>query len=471
MAYQINDYIRAVNIKANQKSLIRKPFQIIKMSFENLDLIEPIQRALKTEGYERPTPIQEQAIPIILQRKDLLGCAQTGTGKTAAFAIPIIQILHNTYNAAKGKRQIKALIVTPTRELAIQIGESFGAYGRYAGLKHTVIFGGVGERPQTDALRQGIDILIATPGRLLDLMNQGYIELRNLDLFVLDEADRMLDMGFIHDVKRIIAVLPKERQSLFFSATMPADIVKLSQTILNSPVKVEVTPESTTAENVEQRIYMVDYADKRNLLVHVVQDPDITSALVFTRTKYGADKVAQLLKKNGHEAQAIHGNKSQSARQKALSDFKSRKIRFLVATDIAARGIDVDDLSHVINFEIPNVPETYVHRIGRTGRAGQSGIALSFCDNTEIPYLRDIQRLISQTIPVETDHPYPMTDFTPVKPPAREPRKPMARQHNVQAAKEPSGNRESRPANRTSPHAEQRPARRFWSKRPGGDRS
>ena len=471
MACQINDYIRAVNTKANQKSLIRKPFQIIKMSFENLNLIEPIQRALKTEGYERPTPIQEQAIPIILQRKDLLGCAQTGTGKTAAFAIPIIQILHDTYNPAKGKRQIKALIVTPTRELAIQIGESFGAYGRYAGLKHTVIFGGVGERPQTDALRQGIDILIATPGRLLDLMNQGYVELRNLDLFVLDEADRMLDMGFIHDVKRIIAVLPKERQSLFFSATMPADIVKLSQTILKTPVKVEVTPESTTAENVEQRIYMVDYADKRNLLVHVVQDPDITSALVFTRTKFGADKVAQLLKKNGHEAQAIHGNKSQSARQKALSDFKSRKIRFLVATDIAARGIDVDDLSHVINFEIPNVPETYVHRIGRTGRAGQSGIALSFCDNTEIPYLRDIQRLISQTIPVETDHPYPMTDFTPVKPPAREPRKPMARQHNGQAAKEPSGNRESRPANRTSQHSEPRPARRFWSKRPGADRS
>ncbi|MBL7966565.1 MAG: DEAD/DEAH box helicase [Prolixibacteraceae bacterium] len=431
------------------------------MSFENLDLIEPIQKALKTEGYETPTPIQQQAIPIILQRKDLLGCAQTGTGKTAAFAIPIIQILHDTHNPAKGKRQIKALIVTPTRELAIQIGESFGAYGRYAGLKHTVIFGGVGERPQTDALRQGIDILIATPGRLLDLMNQGYIELRYLDLFVLDEADRMLDMGFIHDVKRIIAELPKERQSLFFSATMPADIVKLSQTILRNPVKVEVTPESTTAEKVEQRIYMVDFADKRNLLVHVVQDPEITSALIFTRTKYGADKVAMLLKKNGHNAQAIHGNKSQTARQKALSDFKARKTRFLVATDIAARGIDVDDLSHVINFEIPNIPETYVHRIGRTGRAGQSGIALSFCDNTEIPYLRDIQRLISQTIPVVNDHPFLMTDFTPQKPPAKQPRQQVVvRKAPVAAASHHKQTITRQPEEKTP-----KPQRSFWRRR------
>jgi ATP-dependent RNA helicase RhlE len=436
------------------------------MLFENLDLIEPILKALKTEGYEKPTPIQEQAIPIILQRKDLLGCAQTGTGKTAAFAIPIIQILHDTHNPAKGKRQIKALIVTPTRELAIQIGESFGAYGRYAGLKHTVIFGGVGERPQTDALRQGIDILIATPGRLLDLMNQGYVHLQNLGLFVLDEADRMLDMGFIHDVKRIIAELPKERQSLFFSATMPADIVKLSQTILKNPVKVEVTPQITTAEKVEQQMYMVNYADKRSLLLHLLRNQEIVSALVFTRTKHGADKVVQFLQKNGHQAQAIHGNKSQNARQKALSDFKGGRIRVLVATDIAARGIDVDDLSHVINYEIPNIPETYVHRIGRTGRAGQSGIALSFCDNTEITFLRDIQRLISQTIPVVEDHPYPLTDFTPVKAPAKVTRKPIRREHNGQAVRETVGNREARPNNHPSAQTEPKPKRTFWSRRP-----
>jgi len=436
------------------------------MSFENLDLIEPILRALKTEGYETPTPIQEQAIPIILQRKDLLGCAQTGTGKTAAFAIPIIQILYDTHLPAKGKRKIKSLIVTPTRELAIQIGESFAAYGRYAGLKHTVIYGGVGERPQTDALRQGIDILIATPGRLLDLMNQGYIDLRSIELFVLDEADRMLDMGFIHDVKRIIAELPHDRQSLFFSATMPTDIVKLSQTILKNPLKVEITPEVTTAEKVEQQMYMVNYADKRSLLLHLLKNREIVSALVFTRTKHGADKVVQFLQKNGLQAQAIHGNKSQNARQKALSDFKTGKIRVLVATDIAARGIDIDDLTHVINFEIPNIPETYVHRIGRTGRAGQSGIALSFCDNTEITYLRDIQRLISQAIPVVNDHPYPLTDFTPMKAPAKVTRKPIARQHNGQAVRETSGNREARPTNHPSAQTEQKPKRTFWSRRP-----
>jgi ATP-dependent RNA helicase RhlE len=436
------------------------------MSFENLDLIEPILRALKTEGYTKPTPIQEQAIPIILQRKDLLGCAQTGTGKTAAFAIPIIQILYDTHIPAKGKRKIKTLIVTPTRELAIQIGESFAAYGRYAGLKHAVIYGGVGERPQTDALRQGIDILIATPGRLLDLMNQGYVDLRSIELFVLDEADRMLDMGFIHDVKRIIAELPRERQSLFFSATMPTDIVKLSATILKNPVKVEVTPEITTAEKVEQQMYMVNYADKRSLLLHLLRNQEIISALVFTRTKHGADKVVQFLQKNGHQAQAIHGNKSQNARQKALSDFKGGKIRVLVATDIAARGIDVDDLSHVINYEIPNIPETYIHRIGRTGRAGQSGIALSFCDNTEIMFLRDIQRLISQNIPVVSDHPYAMTDFTPEKAPAKTARNPIRREHNGQAVRETSGNREPSPSNHPSAQPEPKPKRSFWSRRP-----
>ena len=435
------------------------------MSFENLDLIEPILRALKTEGYTIPTPIQEQAIPIILQRKDLLGCAQTGTGKTAAFAIPIIQILFDTHIPAKGKRKIKSLIVTPTRELAIQIGESFAAYGRYAGLKHTVIYGGVGERPQTDALRQGIDILIATPGRLLDLMNQGYVDLRGIELFVLDEADRMLDMGFIHDVKRIIAELPRERQSLFFSATMPTDIVKLSATILKNPLKVEVTPEVTTAEKVEQQMYMVNYADKRSLLLHVLRNPEILSALVFTRTKHGADKVVQFLQKNGHQAQAIHGNKSQNARQKALSDFKGGKIRVLVATDIAARGIDVEDLSHVINFEIPNIPETYIHRIGRTGRAGQSGIAVSFCDNTEILFLRDIQRLISQTIPVVSDHPYAMTDFTPEKAPAKTARKPIRREHNGQAVRDTSNRRESSAPRHAAAQVEEKPSRSFWKRR------
>ncbi len=441
------------------------------MSFENLDLIEPILRALKTEGYEIPTPIQEQAIPIILQRKDLLGCAQTGTGKTAAFAIPIIQILCETQLPAKGKRKIKSLIVTPTRELAIQIGESFSAYGRHSGLKHAVIFGGVGERPQTDALRQGIDILVATPGRLLDLMNQGYVDLRSIELFVLDEADRMLDMGFIHDVKRIIAELPNKRQSLFFSATMPADIVKLSRTILNNPEKVEITPEVTTAEKVEQQMYMVAYADKRSLLIHVLRNPEIVSALVFTRTKHGADKVVQYLQKNGHQAQAIHGNKSQNARQKALSDFKAGKIRVLVATDIAARGIDVDDLSHVINFEIPNIPETYVHRIGRTGRAGQSGIAISFCDNTEMIFLRDIQRLISQTIPVVEDHPYHLTDLTPQKAPPKQARNPVRREHNGQAIREGGRSKDKRPSRTDTTHSEPKPARKFWSKRPGADRS
>ena len=435
------------------------------MSFDKLELIEPIKRALETEGYETPTPIQEQAIPIILQRKDLLGCAQTGTGKTAAFAIPIIQILHLSENKGAGRRKIKALIVTPTRELAIQIGESFMAYGRHAGLKHTVIFGGVGERPQTDALRAGVDILIATPGRLLDLMNQGYIDLRSLELFVLDEADRMLDMGFIHDVKRIIAELPRQRQSLFFSATMPSDIVKLSATILSNPVKVEITPEVTTAEKVEQQMYMVPYEDKRQLLLHLLDNPAILSALVFTRTKHGADKVVKFLQKSGHPAQAIHGNKSQSARQKALTEFKAGKLRILVATDIAARGIDVDDLSHVINYEIPNIPETYVHRIGRTGRAGQSGIAISFCDNTEILFLRDIQRLISQTIPVVKDHPFAMTDFTPEKAPAKVTRKPIRRQHNGQAIRETS---ERRPNGSTRPLAtqtEEKPARNSWRRR------
>jgi ATP-dependent RNA helicase RhlE len=377
------------------------------LSFKNLNLIEPILKALETEGYTTPTPIQEQGIPVVLEGKDLLGCAQTGTGKTAAFAIPILQNLYNQKHEEKGAWNIKALILTPTRELAIQIDESFAAYGKHTGLKHLVVFGGVSQFHQTNALRKGVDILIATPGRLLDLVEQRFISLQHIKMFVLDEADRMLDMGFIHDVKRIIAKLPAKRQTLFFSATMPAEISSLSKSILTNPVRIEVTPVSSTAEKVTQAVYFVEKNDKRSLLIHLLKDESIKSALVFARTKYGADKIAKELHRANIKSDAIHGNKSQAARQKALSNFKDGRIRVLVATDIAARGIDVDDLSHVINFEMPNVAETYVHRIGRTGRAGMSGIALSFCDVEEREYLRDINKLITQNIPVVEDHPFP----------------------------------------------------------------
>ncbi len=378
------------------------------MSFENLNLIEPILKALKTEGYTTPTPIQEQSIPIILERKDLLGCAQTGTGKTAAFAIPILQILDGGKIYDKGPKAIKCLILTPTRELAIQIGESFAAYGKHTGLKHSVIFGGVSQGSQVSALKSGIDILIATPGRLLDLINQKFVHLHHLKIFVLDEADRMLDMGFIHDVKKIITKIPQKRQTLFFSATMPQEIQKLANTILVDPVKVEVTPPSSTADTIDQSLYFVEKGDKKKLLIHLLNDKSIKSALIFTRTKHGADKITKDLIKAGIKTEAIHGNKSQNARQKALSNFKSGQIKALIATDIAARGIDIDELSHVINYELPNIPETYVHRIGRTGRAGFSGIALSFCDEEEMEYLKDIQKLISREIPVVDDQPYHM---------------------------------------------------------------
>lgn len=386
------------------------------MSFEKLNLIEPILRALKAEGYSKPTPIQEQSIPVLLERKDLLGCAQTGTGKTAAFAIPILQLLHQDELYKKGPDGIKALILTPTRELAIQIGESFTAYGKFLRISHTVIFGGVGQKPQTDALRSGVDVVIATPGRLLDLMNQGFVHLQHLKMFVLDEADRMLDMGFIHDVKKIIARLPHKRQTLFFSATMPPEISKLAGTILTHPVKVEVTPVSSTANTIQQSVYFVERKDKRKLLHHLLQDRSLVTALVFTRTKHGANKVAEDLEKSGIRAEAIHGNKSQTARQRALSNFKSKVTRVLVATDIAARGIDIDELSHVINYELPNVPETYVHRIGRTGRAGASGKSISFCDEEEKEFLHDIQKLIGKTIPVVEDQPYHMTHVGIPKP-------------------------------------------------------
>ena len=376
------------------------------MTFKELHLVAPILKALETEGYTIPTPIQEQSIPQILRGKDLLGCAQTGTGKTAAFAIPILQNLLLQQKEDAYNHNIKALIITPTRELAIQIDESFEAYGRHTGLRHTVIFGGVSQFHQTSELRRGVDILIATPGRLLDLIAQKFINLQSIKMFVLDEADRMLDMGFIHDVKKIIARLPEKRQTLFFSATMPPEITKLSASILTNPVRVEVAAVSSTAENVEQHIFLVEKNDKRQLLIHLLNDGTIRNALVFTRTKYGADKIAKELYRANIKADAIHGNKTQAARQKALNNFKEGKIRVLVATDIAARGIDVDDLSHVINFELPNIPETYVHRIGRTGRAGHSGSAFSFCDMEERAYLRDIHKLIDQTIPVVEGHPY-----------------------------------------------------------------
>jgi ATP-dependent RNA helicase RhlE len=381
------------------------------MSFEKINLIKPIQKALAEEGYTIPTQIQREAIPILLERKDLLGCAQTGTGKTAAFAVPILQILYNAKIAGDKKRIIHSLIVTPTRELAIQIGDSFSAYGRYTDLKNVVVFGGVPQKAQTDKLNAGVDILIATPGRLLDLMNQNYISLQHVKLFVLDEADRMLDMGFINDVKKIISKLPAKRQSMFFSATMPPEIVKLANTILVNPVKVEVTPEQPTVEAIKQSLYYVAKADKKALLIHLLKDPSIASALVFTRTKHGADNVAKVLNKANIQAEAFHGDKAQNARQRALNNFKTKQTRVLVATDIAARGIDIDDLSHVINFEIPNIPETYIHRIGRTGRAGLSGIAISLCDSEEKAYLKDIHKLISMQIPVIENHPYVLSEW------------------------------------------------------------
>src|SRR5476651_835530 len=393
------------------------------MSFENLNLIEPILRALKTEGYTTPTPIQAQAIPIILQNKDLLGCAQTGTGKTAAFAIPILQLLYQDRLQHKEQKTIKALILTPTRELAIQIDESFAAYGKHTGLKHLVVFGGVSQNPQTEALRRGVDILVATPGRLLDLMQQRYVNLEHIRVLVLDEADRMLDMGFVNDVKKIIAKVPQKRQTLFFSATMPKEIQSLANTILTNPEKVEVTPVSSTADTIQQSLFYVEKSDKKSLLVHILKDRAIKTALVFTRTKHGADKVVKDLTRVGITAEAIHGNKSQNARQRALSNFKNRTTRVLIATDIAARGIDIDELTHVINYALPNIPETYVHRIGRTGRAGLNGIALSFCDQEEIEFLRDIHKLISKQIPVEEAHPYPMSPQSMVAKHAEAPKK------------------------------------------------
>lgn len=378
------------------------------MTFKELGIIEPILEALEDQGYTKPTPIQEQSIPTLLKGEDLLGCAQTGTGKTAAFSIPIIQQLVESNSENRGKRKIKALVVTPTRELAIQIGDSFKAYSKHTTIKNTVIFGGVKQGNQVNALRAGVDVLVATPGRLLDLMQQGYITLQHIEYFILDEADQMLDMGFIHDIKKIIAKLPTKRQSLFFSATMAKEIVELAGKILSgNPQRVTIEPKKTTAEKVEQAIYFVQKTDKPNLLKYILQENPDSSTLVFCRTKHGSDKIVRILTKAKIQSAAIHGNKSQNQRQKALNDFKEGKLKVLIATDIAARGIDVEDLALVINFDLPNVPETYVHRIGRTGRAAASGIALSFCNIEEKAYLKDIEKLISQKIPVISNHPFP----------------------------------------------------------------
>lgn len=370
------------------------------MTFDKLNIIKPVLKALKEKEYSVPTPIQQEAIPVALEKQDLLGLAQTGTGKTAAFAIPIIQHLYNEARQEKKKnKEIKALVLTPTRELAIQIEESFRDYAKYTSLRHCVIFGGVKQKAQTDELRKGVDILIATPGRLLDLMAQGFVSLDAIRYFVLDEADRMLDMGFIHDIKRILPKLPVKRQTLFFSATMPPAISSLSRSILKNPRRVEVTPVSSIVETIEQYLYYVEKQEKKDLLIKLLAEKEeASSVLVFSRTKHGADKIARILCKAGIGSEAIHGNKSQNARQKALSNFKSHKTRVLIATDIAARGIDVNQLETVINYDLPDVPETYVHRIGRTGRAGNSGKAYTFCSQDERPMLKDIQKLTGRVL-------------------------------------------------------------------------
>lgn len=408
------------------------------MTFEDLKLIKPVLKALQDENYTEPTAIQAQSIPLVLNYEDVLGSAQTGTGKTAAFAIPIIQHLVHERQNQRGKRTISTLIVTPTRELALQIGESFSTYGKYTDVKNTVIFGGVNQTSQVQALRQGVDVLVATPGRLLDLMNQGYISLKDIQYFVLDEADRMLDMGFIHDIKKILAKLPKDRQSLFFSATMPQKIVKLSREILRNPQKVAVSPVSSTAETIQQYLYRTNKPEKKDLLLHILKDAEIEQALLFSRTKHGADRIVKNLRRKKIDCAAIHGDKSQNQRQKALKEFKDGDIRILVATDIAARGIDIDKLRYVINYDIPNESETYVHRIGRCGRAGEEGISISLCEPEENDYIRDIEKLTSQKIEVVSDHPFPQTD------------KPMTNEEKKEVEKEKQKRKEAYFANRNN---------------------
>lgn len=395
------------------------------MTFEEFRLAEPILRAVRAEGYTIPTPIQVKAIPHVLNNRDVLGCAQTGTGKTAAFALPILHNLAKSRTTARrGVAPIRVLILAPTRELAAQIGDSFRIYGQNLPLNHAVIFGGVGQNPQVRALKSGVDILVATPGRLLDLMEQGYVNLQQVEILVLDEADRMLDMGFIRDIRKVVAEIPKKRQTLLFSATMPADIRELANAILQKPVHVQVAATSQAAETIEQSVYFVERRSKPAMLKHFLSSGAVTRALVFTRTKRGADVVVRHLSRAGIRAEAIHGNKSQNARTRTMSMFKSNSLAVLVATDIAARGLDIDEISHVINYDVPNIPETYVHRIGRTGRAGASGLAVSFCDSQEVPFLRDIERLICRAIPVSADRPVlPEPEPYPAEPAARAPRR------------------------------------------------
>ena len=372
------------------------------MTFQELNLIDPLLRAVADEGYTIPTPIQEQAIPPALAGRDLMGCAQTGTGKTAAFTLPIIQLLLQEPRAPKGRRPIKALVLTPTRELAMQIDECCRSYARYTGLRHTVVFGGVSQRPQVDLLQKGVDILVATPGRLLDLIGQGYISLADIRFFVLDEADRMLDMGFIHDIKRVVGLLPRERQTLFFSATIPDDIIALAKSMLHEPVHITVTPSASVVETIAQSVIFAEKAEKKDVLINLLRERPEDSALIFSRTKHGADRIAKILSRAGIEARAIHGDKSQGARERAMNDFRSGRCKILIATDIAARGIDVSELPLVVNYDLPEVAETYVHRIGRTGRAGHDGQAIAFCSEEEKPLLKDILKLTGLQLDPET---------------------------------------------------------------------
>ena len=436
------------------------------MQFKDLNIMPEILRALKNENYKIPTPIQEEAIPVVLSGRDLLGCAQTGAGKTAAFAIPTLQMLSGEETPRWEKRTIKALVVTPTRELAIQIYDSFNTYGQFTSLKTCVVYGGVSQKPQEENLKRGVDILVATPGRLLDLMDQKIVNIEKIRILVLDEADRMLDMGFIHDVKKIIARTPEKKQTLFFSATMPPDIAKLAAKILKNPEKIEITPAATTVEAIEQYLYFVDKGNKKDLLLHILKTKNPDSTLVFTRTKHGADRVVRQLSKSNVVAQAIHGDKSQGARQRALNDFKDKKLRVLVATDIAARGIDIDELACVVNYDLPDVPETYVHRIGRTGRAGLEGIAISFCDFDEKAQLADIEKLIGKKLIEVTDHPYPLqNNFPSVK--ATQPKRGggknadqagaaqgIAAKKKEKKAAQGTGGAEARPSGKISPSEE-----------------
>ena len=405
------------------------------MKFEDLNLHPTLLKAVKNQNYVNPTAIQEQAIPLILKDNDVLGTAQTGTGKTAAFALPILDHLINE-KSNNNTTKIRALVVTPTRELAIQIGENFTDYAKYNNIKNTVIFGGVKQGTQTNALANGVDVLVATPGRLLDLMGQGFISLNDIGYFVLDEADRMLDMGFINDIKKLLEKLPKNRQSLFFSATMPNSILTLSNTILRNPKKIAVHQVSTTAETIKQSIYYTNKSDKKDLLFHILKNKDINQILVFSRTKHGADRIVRNLLKNNIEAAAIHGDKSQNQRQRALQSFKDYKVRVLVATDIAARGIDIDKLSYVLNYDIPNEPETYVHRIGRCGRAGEKGVSISICEPEENVYAKDIEKLIKQKIEAVQNHPFPQTE------------KPMNAQQKKESEKEKNRKKQEFFANR-----------------------